>query len=131
MSYLAAACTLVFLGWALQPAAKYLMRSQKAILVDQLRGEGCQYQEPYLEAHTLNPLAGFFVRHPDFYCPMWAAGHLAKAGGLLEAEAERLAVLNAFDQALRRMPESFDTGDGVIKYGSYLRLAREAYLKKK
>lgn len=60
---------------------------------------------------------------------MWAADHLVQTGGLPGTKAERLAVLNAFDEALRRMPESFDTGEGV-KCGDHLRLAREAYLHK-
>ena len=115
------------LCWALWPSAEYLLRTETAILTDQLLGHGrCQFQEPHLGRHTLNPLAALLVRNPEFYCPMWAADHLAAAARGLSA-TERDAALRAFDEALKKQPETYDTGDGVIRYGEHLRVARAAF----
>ena len=122
-----AGAVLAGLGWALWPTAEYLTRTKAAILTDQLRGHGCQFQEPNIGGHSLNPLATLAIRHPEFYCPMWAADHLAAtARGL--STAERDGMLKAFDEALKRQPDTYDTGDGIIKYGEHLRQARTAFL---
>lgn len=121
-----AICNLALLGWLLAPGAEYLFRSKTAILIDQLRGRGCQYQDIHFQDnHTVNPLTEWGIRNPDFACPMWAAGHLAAARGM--STAERDLVRKAFDEALQRKPDSYDTGDGVIEYGQALRVARETF----
>jgi len=61
----------------------------------------------------------FVTRHPDFYGPMWAADHLATMKGL--SATERNGVARAFVEALKRKPDVYDTGDGVIRYGDHLR----------
>ncbi len=125
-AYVLAVSALTGLGWALWPTGVYLLRPKTAILVDQLLGRGCQFQEPNIGGHSLNPLVTIAIRHPEFYCPMWAADHLvATARGL--SAAERDAVLKAFDEALKRQPDTYDTGDGIIRYGEHLRQARSAF----
>lgn len=114
------------LGWALWPSAVFLLCPRTAILVDQLLGRGCQFQEPHIGVHTLNPLAALLVRNPEFYCSMWAADHLAAAARSLST-AERDAVLSSFDEALKKQPETYDTGDGIIRYGEHLREALAAF----
>ncbi len=121
-----AGSVLAGLGWALWPSVEYLTRTRAAILTDQLRGHGCQFQEPNIGGHSLNPAAAFLIRHPEFYCPMWAADHLAATARGLSA-AERDAVLKAFDAALKKQPDTHDTGDGIIRYGEHLRAARAAF----
>lgn len=119
-----AGLTLAAFAWALGPTVEYLFRSKTSLLIDQLLGHGCQFQEPHLGVHTLNPLTQFGIRHPDFVCPMWAADHLA--AGPSGSSTDRDRILRAFGQALMRKPDSFDTGDGVLQYGSKLREARES-----
>lgn len=113
-----ATVTLALLIWGLRPAAEHLLRAKSSVLLDQLQGRGCSYQEPLGQVHTLNPMIEYVTRHPDFYCPMWAADHLAAMRGL--SAAEHSAVMNAFEEALKKKPESYDTGDGMIHYGDHL-----------
>ena len=119
------ACFLLALsGWALQPSLEYVFRSKTAVLVDQLLGRGCQYQDPDTTSHTLNPLTEWGIRHPEYICPLWAAGNLVKAQGM--SASEREIVWRAFEVALSRKPDVFDTGDGVIAYGARMRAIRGA-----
>lgn len=60
-------------SWVLRPAAEALFRDQTAILTDQIRGNGCQFQDPGINARSLNPLPALAIRHQELACPMWAA----------------------------------------------------------
>jgi hypothetical protein len=126
LKYGLAAFILAMLAMALQPAVEHWMRPRHSILIDQLLGRGCQYQEPYSQGAYLNPLTTLGIRNPDFACPMWAAAHLAE---LRVAGKLRDRVLQAFEQALHRKPAEFDTGDGVIPYGRTLREAQTQFLR--
>lgn len=119
---LSGAALLMVLSWALQPATEYWTRSRRGLLIDQLGGRGCQFQ-PGL--HTMNPFTTWAVRHPELMCPIWAGEYLAAMQREFNAN-ERARVLSALENAIRRHPASFDTGDGVIEYAKELQRAREA-----
>lgn len=117
--------TLLGLLWALRPTAEYLFRPRDELLLDQLRGHGCQFQDSHPGVHSLNPLTTFSIRHPEFACPLWASAHLAATR---HSPAFRARVVAAFDAAILRQPADFDTGDGVIHYAAELKTARDAIL---
>lgn len=106
------------LVWALLPAIESVRRPRIEILLDQLAGSGCQFQD---HVHSFNPLATYGVRHPEYACPIWAAEHLAGTPA-----ADRPRVLAAIDAALRRLPANFDTGDGILMINAQLKAARAA-----
>ena len=120
-----AVTALMFPGWCARPLLESMFRSEASILIDQLTGRGCQYQG--FGTHSFNPITEFGIRNPDFACPIWAAQRLSTTHGL--SDAERNAVMKAFDEALLKKPDSFDTGDGIIEYGKELRTARKAFHK--
>jgi hypothetical protein len=126
LKYGLAAFMLAMLAMALQPAMEHWTRPRHAILIDQLLGRGCQYQELVNDGATLNPLTTFGIRNPDFACPMWAAAQLAE---LRVTGQLRDRVSQAFEQALHRKPAQFDTGDGVIPYGRTLQDAHTQFLR--
>ncbi|MGJ5815937.1 hypothetical protein [Paludibaculum fermentans] len=125
----AVVCTLAALAWSLRPAARHLFQQPAAVLLDQLGGYGCSYQDEPGSTPNLNPLTELSIRHPDYFCPMWAADHLAASSSKFKLEPATVAA--AFETALRRKPEQFDTGDGIIPYGAHLKAARQRLLPPK
>ena len=69
-----------------------------------------------------NSLAWQITRAPEFQCPILAAKCMAR--GKLDF-AYRREALAAIDEAIGRMPETFDTGDGIVLFGHEMRRARE------
>ncbi|MBL8174510.1 MAG: hypothetical protein JNK48_07570 [Bryobacterales bacterium] len=105
----------------LWPSLVPVFKPRERILLDQVRGRGCQVR-PYCEL-SRNPLAWQTTRAPEFTCPIMAAKCLAS--GKLDFAYRREAIA-AIDDALRRLPETFDTGDGIILFGHEMRRARDS-----
>lgn len=107
----------LFLLW---PSFIPVVKSRERILIDQVRGQGCLVRR-YCE-FSRNPLAWQITRAPEFNCPLLAAQCLASDKLDFSYRREALA---AIDEAIRRLPESFDTGDGIILFAHEMQRARE------
>lgn len=105
----------------LWPSLVPVFRTRERISIDQVRGKGCLVRN-HCEL-SRNPLAWQVTRAPEFACPLMAAKCLASGKLDFSYRAETLA---AIDEALRRLPETFDTGDGIILFGHEMRRARES-----
>ncbi len=116
---------MVAAAWALRPAAEYALRPRTEILLDQLAGRGCQFQDPLTGVHSFSPLTERTIRHPAYACPLWAAAHLA---ALPHPPPERARIAAAIEAAIPRHPAVFDTGDGLLHWAGPLRAARAAVL---
>lgn len=104
----------------LWPSLIPVFRPVERIMIDQVRGKGCLVRE-HCEL-SRNPLAWQITRAPEFQCPILAAKCMAR--GKLDF-AYRREALAAIDEAIGRMPETFDTGDGIVLFGHEMRRARE------
>ena len=105
----------------LWPSLTPVFRPVERIMIDQVRGKGCLVRDDC--ELSRNPLAWQTTRAPEFRCPMMAAKCLAR--GKVDF-AYRREALAAIDEAMGRLPELFDTGDGVILFGHEMRRARES-----
>lgn len=115
------ATLLALLSLAAWPSFVPVFRSKERMLIEQVRGKGCLVRR-HCEL-SRNPLAWQTTRAPEFHCPLMAAKCLA--AGQLDF-SYRHEALAAMDEALRRLPETFDTGDGIILFGHEMRRARES-----
>lgn len=111
----------VLLLLVLWPSLVPVFRTRERIAIDQIRGSGCLVRN-HCEL-SRNPLAWQVTRTPELQCPVMAAKCLAS--GKLDF-SYRHETLAAIDEALRRLPETFDTGDGIILFGHEMRRARES-----
>ena len=109
---------LLLLLW---PSLVPVFRTRERISIDQVRGKGCLVRN-HCEL-SRNPLAWQVTRAPELQCPLMAAKCLA--GEKLDF-SYRKETLAAIDEALQRLPETFDTGDGIILFGHEMRRARES-----
>jgi hypothetical protein len=110
-------------AWTLRPALKHLQRDEVDLALEQLAGQGCQFQEG--GAWTPNPFAEFSTRHPSYHCRIFAAQRLVKEQAL--GASKRAEVLRGLEVALTAMPAAFDTGDGVIQYRATIQSAMDAF----
>ena len=89
-----------------------LSNNPEEILIAQLENDGCGYQ--YSCEFDWEHYSGYNVRNKNMQCPMYAARCVVKLNFGSQV------ILASLKRALNSQPYEFDTGDGIIKYGSCL-----------
>lgn len=93
--------------------AYWTLYANNELLTQQLHGNGCWFHYDLDQDGECEFEWSFFdrtVRNPEFHCPMRAAFCIAKKPGVTAALISELKAIKL------SMPDTFDTGDGIIRY---------------
>ena len=103
----------LLLSGRLVALAYRILYSDRALLVQQLHGDGCWFHYASDRDRRCEFEWSYFdraVRNPEYHCPMRAAKCLAMR------PHESFDILEDMKRARDAQQREFDTGDGVIKY---------------